>query len=60
MPQLLPELIGSTKMHLSQKGIAMKRNRLSEILLAEGLTWRQEEPGSVRASILTSSVEGDN
>src|SRR3954451_19905494 len=29
--------------HLSEKGIGMKRSRISEILLAEGLTWRQEE-----------------
>src|SRR3954465_11173363 len=29
--------------HLSETGIGMKRSRISEILLAEGLTWRQEE-----------------
>ena len=29
--------------HLSETGIGIKRSRLSEILLAEGLTWRQEE-----------------
>src|SRR3954462_8416185 len=29
--------------HLSEKGIGIKRSRISEILLAEGLTWRQEE-----------------
>jgi transposase len=29
--------------HLSTKGIGMKRSRISEILLAEGLKWRQEE-----------------
>ena len=29
--------------HLSAKGIGMKRSRISEILLAEGLKWRQEE-----------------
>jgi transposase len=30
--------------HLSeQRGIGMKRSRMSEILLAEGLKWRQEE-----------------
>ena len=29
--------------YLSEKGIGMKRSRLSEILLAEGLKWRQEE-----------------
>ena len=29
--------------HLSGKGIGMKRRRISEILLAEGLKWRQEE-----------------
>ena len=29
--------------YLSEKGIGMKRSRISEILLAEGLTWRQEE-----------------
>ena len=29
--------------HLSEKGIGMKRSRISEILLAEGLTLRQEE-----------------
>jgi transposase len=29
--------------HLSEKGIGMKRSRISEILLAEGLKWRQEE-----------------
>jgi len=28
---------------LSEKGIGMKRSRISEILLAEGLKWRQEE-----------------
>jgi transposase len=34
---------------LSEKGIGMKRSRISEILLAEGLRWRQEEPGLARA-----------
>src|SRR4051812_37767384 len=29
--------------HLSETGIGMKRSRISEVLLAEGLTWRQEE-----------------
>lgn len=29
--------------HLSEKGIGMKRSRISEILLAEGLKWRQED-----------------
>jgi len=29
--------------HLSETGIGMKRSRISEILLAEGLKWRQEE-----------------
>jgi len=29
--------------YLSDKGIGMKRSRISEILLAEGLKWRQEE-----------------
>jgi transposase len=29
--------------YLSGKGIGMKRSRISEILLAEGLKWRQEE-----------------
>src|SRR3954466_12063307 len=29
--------------YLSETGIGMKRSRISEILLAEGLTWRQEE-----------------
>jgi len=29
--------------HLSEKGIGMKRSRISEVLLAEGLKWRQEE-----------------
>ena len=29
--------------YLSEKGIGMKRSRISEILLAEGLKWRQEE-----------------
>lgn len=29
--------------HLSEKGIGMKRSRISEILLAEGLKWHQEE-----------------
>lgn len=29
--------------HLSEKGIGMKRSRVSEVLLAEGLKWRQEE-----------------
>jgi transposase len=29
--------------YLSAKGIGMKRSRISEILLAEGLKWRQEE-----------------
>jgi transposase len=29
--------------HLSEQGIGMKRSRISEVLLAEGLKWRQEE-----------------
>ena len=29
--------------YLGEKGIGMKRSRVSEILLAEGLKWRQEE-----------------
>jgi transposase len=29
--------------YLSEKGIAMKRSRVSEVLQAEGLKWRQEE-----------------
>src|ERR671933_1578343 len=29
--------------YLSEKGIGMKRSRISEILLAEGLKWRREE-----------------
>jgi transposase len=29
--------------HLGEKGIGMKRSRISEVLLAEGLKWRQEE-----------------
>jgi transposase len=29
--------------HLGEKGIGMRRSRISEILLAEGLKWRQEE-----------------
>jgi transposase len=29
--------------YLSEKGIGMKRSRVSEVLLAEGLKWRQEE-----------------
>ena len=29
--------------HLSKQGIGMRRSRVSEILLAEGLRWRQEE-----------------
>ena len=29
--------------YLSEQGIGMKRSRISEILLAEGLKWRQEE-----------------
>jgi transposase len=29
--------------HLGAKGIAMKRSRVGEVLLAEGLKWRQEE-----------------
>ena len=29
--------------YLSEKGVGMKRSRISEILLAEGLKWRQEE-----------------
>jgi hypothetical protein len=28
---------------LSEKGIGMKRSRISESLLAEGLKWRQKE-----------------
>jgi transposase len=44
--------------HLSEKGIGMKRSRISEILLAEGLKWRQEEPGLVRVLIPTSRVKG--
>ena len=28
--------------YLSEKGIGMKRSRISEVLLAEGLKWRQE------------------
>ena len=29
--------------YLGEKGISMKRSRVSEVLLAEGLKWRQEE-----------------
>ena len=29
--------------YLGEKGIGMKRSRISEVLLAEGLKWRQEE-----------------
>jgi transposase len=29
--------------YLSEQGIGMRRSRISEILLAEGLQWRQEE-----------------
>jgi len=29
--------------HLGEQGIGMKRSRISEVLLAEGLKWRQEE-----------------
>ena len=29
--------------HLSAQGVGMKRSRISEVLLAEGLKWRQEE-----------------
>jgi transposase len=29
--------------YLSEKDIGMKRSRVGEVLLAEGLTWRQEE-----------------
>ena len=29
--------------HLSEQGIGMRRSRISEILIAEGLQWRQEE-----------------
>jgi transposase len=29
--------------YLGEKGIGMKRSRVSEVLLAEGLKWRQEE-----------------
>ena len=29
--------------HLGEKGIGMKRSRVSEVLLGEGLKWRQEE-----------------
>jgi transposase len=29
--------------YLSEQGISMKRSRISEVLLAEGLKWRQEE-----------------
>src|SRR3954468_17056767 len=30
--------------YLGAKGIGMKRSRVDEVLLAEGLKWRQEEP----------------
>ena len=29
--------------HLTEQGVGMRRSRVSEILLAEGLKWRQEE-----------------
>jgi transposase len=29
--------------HLSEQGIGMRRSRISEILIAEGLQWRREE-----------------
>jgi len=29
--------------HLGERGIGMRRSRVSEVLLAEGLKWRQEE-----------------
>ena len=31
--------------HLGEQGVGMRRSRVSEILLAEGLKWRQEETG---------------
>ena len=32
-----------TLAYMGEKGIGMKRSRVSEVLLAEGLKWRQEE-----------------
>lgn len=29
--------------HLGERGVGMKRSRISEVLLGEGLKWRQEE-----------------
>jgi len=29
--------------YLGEQGIGMRRSRVSEVLLAEGLKWRQEE-----------------
>jgi transposase len=29
--------------YLGEKGVGMKRSRVSEVLLAEGLKWRREE-----------------
>jgi transposase len=29
--------------HLTERGIAMRRSRISEILIREGLRWRHEE-----------------
>lgn len=40
--------------HLLGKGIGMKRSRIAEIFVQEGLTWRQEETWFGRGSIRTS------
>ena len=44
--------------YLSEHGIGMRRSRISEILLDEGLQWRQEEPGLANGSIPTSRKKG--
>src|SRR3954471_2699756 len=44
--------------YLGKKGIGMKRSRVSEVLLAEGLKWRQEETWFGRGWTRSSSVKG--
>ena len=44
--------------YLGEKGIGMKRSRVSEVLLAEGLKWRQEETWFGRGWTRSSSVKG--
>src|SRR6185312_2650528 len=46
--------------YLGETGIGMKRSRVSEVLQAEGLKWRQEETWFGAGWTRSSTVKGGN